>query len=72
VYVLTPYGYVRDGKVLRPDTNEQQVLKGVHAWRSQGWSFAKIAGELNRQGVKTKTGGQRWDPSTVHSVLMER
>lgn len=68
-----PFGYnvaVRGGtKVLVPNENEQRALKLFRKYRALGWSIRKIAEQLERRGVKTKTGKKKWSLSTVHKLL---
>ncbi|HMP84030.1 MAG TPA: recombinase family protein [Verrucomicrobiota bacterium] len=43
-------------QLLEPNTAEQEWLLHMHAWRMAGWSYHRIANELNRRKVPTKTG----------------
>lgn len=47
-----------------------EVVGRIRDERSQGKSFAKIARELNAEGVRTSQGGRQWWPSTVRVVLL--
>ena len=67
-YAPTPYGFERVGETLRENTQEQETIAQIFAWRRDGWSLRKIAAELNRRGALTKQGGQ-WYASTVRYLL---
>jgi DNA invertase Pin-like site-specific DNA recombinase len=47
----------------------RRVLKRIERERKEGAPFAAIADGLNRDGVPTAHGGQRWWPSTVRAIL---
>jgi DNA invertase Pin-like site-specific DNA recombinase len=67
-YARTPYGFEREGEVLRPNPAEQAVMVQVRRWHRAGWSLHGIARELTRQQVPTKRGGQ-WYAGTVRYLL---
>lgn len=67
-YAPTPYGFERVGDTLQENTQEQEIIAQIFAWRQAGWSLRKIAAELNKRGVPTKQGG-RWYASTVRYLL---
>jgi len=73
-------------QILEPNPAEQQWLLQMHCWRQAGWGYGRIATELNRLNVPTKTGpgnvitykgktrfsrGQ-WQCGNVHKVLNSR
>ncbi len=68
VYSPVPYGYDREGDNLQPNKEEQKAVKLITKWRGQGWTLARIAGELTKRNIKTKRGGQ-WYPGTVKYIL---
>jgi DNA invertase Pin-like site-specific DNA recombinase len=73
-YGITPYGYDLEGNQLVPNTEEQDIIQRVKAWRKAGWSLRDIARELNQQEVPTKRSGRRntatrWYASTVRYLL---
>lgn len=43
-------------QLLEPNLTEQEWLRAMHRWRQAGWSYHRIATELNRLNVPTKTG----------------
>ena len=53
----------------RPRQLPQRVVKRIIREREQGKTLAAIAEGLNRDGVRTAQGGQRWYPSTVRAVV---
>lgn len=67
-YVRTPYGFDREGDVLRPNPAEQAVIGQVQDWQRAGKSLPWIAGELARRQVPTKRGGP-WDAGTGRYLL---
>jgi len=67
-YSPTPSGFDRIGDTLVENTEETEVLTRIRALRSEGWSYERIAAELNREGIPAKKGGT-WCLSSVRSVL---
>lgn len=63
------FGYLQqpDGTYL-PDPDTAPVLVRMYRWYLDGWGFTRIAGELNRLGVRTRRGG-RWERTRVTQVL---
>ena len=71
---------------LESNPTEQEWLLQMHRWRRAGWSYHRIATELNRLNVPTKTGAGnvilykgvmrlshgRWQCGNVHKVLQSR
>jgi len=53
----------------RPRDIADEVVARILAERSLGLSLARIADNLNQDGVTTARGGQRWYDSTVRAVL---
>lgn len=53
----------------KPDLAPELVAR-IRDERAQGYSFGKIARELNADGVRTSQGGRQWWPSTVRTVLV--
>jgi DNA invertase Pin-like site-specific DNA recombinase len=64
-----PYGWLRSGDHLVPDTDEQRVRREIIELRESRCSFREIAGWLNSEGIAAKKGG-RWSPMSVRSVCM--
>jgi DNA invertase Pin-like site-specific DNA recombinase len=54
-----PYGYFE---------GEQAVIERMQALRASGMGFDRIAEDLNRQGVKPRSG-QRWHGLVVNRIL---
>lgn len=62
------YGYVHvDGKIV-PFPPEQLALRYMAQARSRGWSFQRIADELNRIGVPSKTD-KPWNQRSVNYLI---
>lgn len=73
-------------QLLEPNPTEQQWLGQMHLWRQANWSYSRIATELNRLHVPTKTGPGnvisykgvkrlsrgRWQCGNVQKVLNSR
>jgi DNA invertase Pin-like site-specific DNA recombinase len=66
-----PYGrdLAADGRTLVPNDREQQVLAEIRVRRDRGHSLRRIAAELTRLGVPTKTGNARWSHSSIADIL---
>jgi DNA invertase Pin-like site-specific DNA recombinase len=45
-----------DGRTLEPNTSEQRTLEVIRECRLTGFSMQKIAAELNRRGIQTRSG----------------
>jgi DNA invertase Pin-like site-specific DNA recombinase len=58
-------------KRLVPEPFEQQTIRLMHQWRTEGRKLEQIAGELNKCQVPTKLGSQ-WQAGHVDSVLKSR
>jgi hypothetical protein len=67
-YAHTPYGFEREGEVLRPNPVEQAVIRQVQNWQRAGQNLHCIAEELARPQVPTTQGGQ-WSAGTVRYRL---
>lgn len=67
---FAPFGYqiASDGERVEPDEGEQQTLRLMRAWRSDGRSLRAIAEDLNRNGIRTRSGGS-WAREYVFRVL---
>jgi site-specific DNA recombinase len=66
-----PYGHdlAADGRTLVPNDREQHVLAEIRVRRDRGHSLRRIAAELTRIGVPTKTGNARWSHSSIADIL---
>jgi DNA invertase Pin-like site-specific DNA recombinase len=53
----------------RPPTLPQTVVRRIQRQRARGDTLAKIADDLNHEGVPTAQGGRQWYPATVRHVL---
>lgn len=70
---LLPFGYAlaADGRTLTPDALEQAIIATVAQLRAGGYSLAEIAGELNRQGARTRSGSL-WKRQYIHRLSSNR
>jgi DNA invertase Pin-like site-specific DNA recombinase len=62
-----------DADGLRPQRRassheEQQLKRRIAAMRARGMTLQAIADTLNREGVPTLRGGQKWRPSSVQGA----
>src|SRR5262249_29644141 len=57
-------------RVGRPPTLPQAVVRRIQRQRARGDTLAKIADDLNEEGVPTAQGGARWYAATVRHVLL--
>lgn len=66
-----PYGWDLgpDGKNLVPNPAETEVRVLIKELHDEGLSTHKIAARLTNDGIKTKSGNQKWMPSTVNALL---
>jgi DNA invertase Pin-like site-specific DNA recombinase len=67
-YSPTPYGFKRKGDALAAARDEMGTVQQIRNWHKAGWTLRKIADELNRLGVATKSGGAQWYASTVRRI----
>jgi site-specific DNA recombinase len=65
VYSPIPFGYDRARDRLETNTEEQEVVQDIRAWRREGLSYHSIARRLNEAQVPTKRG-RAWYPATIH------
>jgi DNA invertase Pin-like site-specific DNA recombinase len=56
---MAPYGHrvSSDGRTLEPEPGERVVLERVAQLRAKGASLAGIAGALNAEGLRSRSGG---------------
>ena len=68
-----PFGYelAADGRTLIEQADEQKALALIAELRGRGWSLRKIGTELERRGIKTKTGRDKWNAKTVNSAMKQ-
>ena len=65
-----PYGYdlALDGVSLMSNPKEQSGLQLIQRLRAKGLGRRRIAAQLTRRGIPTKSGSS-WSPQTVASIL---
>lgn len=66
-----PFGkdLAADGITLVDNPQEQRVIELIRELRADGLSLRAIAAELERRELATKTGGVKWQASTIQSIL---
>jgi len=72
-----PFGYRTgsDGTILRPDPEEQAVLRRLRSMRGDGATYQQLVEYLNTEGIsppKAARGGKQgrsWHLATVHRLL---
>ena len=66
-----PFGYQADESgQLVPVAEEQATIALICRLRGDGASFRRIADELQRLEVRTKSGGRLWTPATIRGVFL--
>ena len=67
-----PYGFnlAADGATLFSNDAERGVIDDIRAWRAEGWTLERIAAELTRRAVPTKTGkSATWTHQAVARIV---
>lgn len=66
-----PLGYdlCSDGVSLIENEKEQELITKIETLRGEGRSLANIAQTLQTEGIKTKSGGKSFYPSTIKAIL---
>ncbi len=64
-----PFGFdlVADGRLVE-NTAEQEALHLIASLKSEGYSLREIAAQLERKGIKSKTGKTSWNVKTVATL----
>ena len=57
---------------LIPVESEQAVMGEIRELRAAGKSYRRIAEQLTRHGIVTKTGRNAWTHQSVRSVVMRK
>jgi len=64
-----PFGFDVDAQGrLVANPIEQEAAELIRELRATGMSFARIAAEVERRGLKTKTGKARWAAMTIQRI----
>jgi hypothetical protein len=53
----------------KPTSIDAAVRERMVAWRAAGWSLARIAEQLNADGIPTPRGGGSWYAQSVRQVV---
>lgn len=56
----------------RPRVLEESVRRRIRILRGRGWSYQRMADDLNRRGVPTAHGGRQWHAATVRAAASSR
>lgn len=64
-----PYGYRWEGRQLVEDPHEAHVRWLILHMHRQGYSLARISGELLALDLRTRDGGETWPRTTLHRVI---
>jgi DNA invertase Pin-like site-specific DNA recombinase len=65
---ITPFGFDRDGDVLKENAAEMETVKYIRQLKAQGVSLRRITAMLNEEQTPTKLRG-RWHLATVQKIL---
>ena len=77
---LPPYGYIRnknydieDPRAFEEEPEEQTIITRIKTWYAseRGLPYHVIAGRLNDEGVRTRSGGQ-WYASSVRTIVLHQ
>jgi site-specific DNA recombinase len=63
------YDLAEDGVTLVPNLDEQRTLALMRRLKAEGLSLRRIAGELDRLGIRPKEGKPTWDHVVVSRLL---
>lgn len=68
-----PYGYQLsdDGNSLIVDETEQGYISLIRELRQSGLTLRAIASELEKRGIFTKQGLQKWSPKVLNDILKQ-
>ncbi len=65
-----PYGYLRDHTLhLHPNPTTAPIVKMIFALAAQGHGAKRISTHLTKLGIKSPSGKDYWDRSTIDSIL---
>ncbi len=68
-YGAPPFGYRAVDGELEAVPEEQDAIRIIRHMRQQGWSWARIAGELNAEHIATQRGG-KWHADSVRRIAL--
>lgn len=63
-----PYGYIREGKIVKIHPLEAEIVKRIYTLAGQGHTEQAIADMLNKEGLKRRNG-KPWTQRQVCGVL---
>lgn len=66
----TPYGFIATAEgLLVHSAEENDLIERIKSLRTSGLSFQKIADVLERDGIRTKNGGVKWQPRFIKKLI---
>jgi site-specific DNA recombinase len=70
-YDLDPHQLDEDGRPYRlvPNDREQEAIRLMGEWRSQGRTYRDMCRLLEGLGIGTKEGGKVWLPMTIRRII---
>jgi DNA invertase Pin-like site-specific DNA recombinase len=63
-----PYGYIRQGKTVKKNPQETEIVKLIYAWSNQNKTCAEIADCLNKRGF-SRRNGKDWTQRQANLIL---
>jgi len=65
-----PFGYNVQGKKLIPKAGEYEAIQKMIRLRRRGASLRRIAGALEKDGIRRPSGDTKWHPQGVKQIIM--
>jgi site-specific DNA recombinase len=69
VIAKIPYGYVRDGKSIKPDEINSKIVKEIFSLAADKYGLAAIAKKLNERKIAPPSKRGQWTPTSVKNIL---
>lgn len=63
------YGFKMKAGRLITHVRQQMIIKKIATWHTAGWSYKKIADQLNKRHICTPTAKGKWHSTTVRRIL---
>jgi DNA invertase Pin-like site-specific DNA recombinase len=64
------YDLADDGRALIPNPREQDAIALLRQWDQEGMTYRQMVAMLTKLGIKTKSDGSIWHPTTVRQILL--
>ena len=71
VYSRPVFGYIEKNGLIEKDPEDEKTLKIIMDMKNKGFSYRRIADELNTANIDTKRDGI-WHANTVRRILISR